>query len=151
MAGEFVAPFGIDTIIALLYKQFLQHIVEGQVKGKPLDLYKLAQDLQAAHTAYRGHTITTQELRQQSENHWSLQERTQKAAARPKYYEMQITLNRRDAFRGEVALEDMQHIDPSFHMTLEQLLSLLFAQFMGMVRTNQKVVLDELIASLSEE
>lgn len=146
-----IPHFGIDSIVSLLYKQFLVYVIEGEHEtGDQIVPLELARELMRKYKFYFDDKVISQELKRKSTNHWSLAERVEsKPVAR--MYSIDITMNRTEALRGEVFLMDLHRLDPEFFLTLEQVISTLFADFMASVKSgNQRDILNGIIDSLSE-
>lgn len=152
ISRDYVIPFTLDGLISLLYIQFIERIIEGDVEVepgvfRPIDLLELSRAVMSGYEQYVLGKPSDAELQAVSPNRYILKPVTQPTTRR-RMYEIEIVLDRSAAFRGEVALRDMHRLNPAMQLNLPQLISLLFAQFMAAIRTgNQRDVLEELIES----
>ena len=82
-------------------------------------------------------------------NHWSLVEKV--VPKKMKWVVLQMEITRHIAYRGEGVLMDLAMIEPGFHMTLEELLSVLTMDMIALVRGgNDAKVIQRIISNLQE-
>ncbi|MGF7033452.1 hypothetical protein J2T17_004400 [Paenibacillus mucilaginosus] len=122
----------VGYLIYLLYENFLEKIRRG------VDLHKYLIALQKNSKEF---LKPPPELEKRDENHWVLgdgegEKRKRGMAA------LMLTMKRSSALRGEVFLYDLQEYDPNFKMGVEELISLLFIEFISGIRNGniEKVV-----------
>lgn len=122
MLAQDVPRLTIGSLIFLLYDNFLSKIRS----GVPLQDY--LDSLTRLSRLYSG---LSSELAKKSEIHWMLQEQHQV----PDMATLKLAIDRKYALRGEVFLYDLSFTDDQFSMNLDELISVLFMEFIDAVRT----------------
>lgn len=150
IAGTNSQVLSLEGLISILYYQFIECIVQGEVDGLRIDLYQLSVNIQDQYHALVYGNRSDMQLNPVSANRLSLQQSPeQPRRARGRMYKVFVSMIEAEAFRGEVVLEDMKNLNPDFFITLQQLLSMLFAQFVAAIRNgNQKEVLEQIIEDM---
>jgi len=112
----------LPELISLLYDNFLAKIRAGVDMQE--HLYSLRKTLQYFEPPL--------ELSQKSENHWALSNST--GREKQKKVSLNLAVRKTAAYRGEVFLYDLEYFDGSFTMTVEELVTLLFMEFIEAIR-----------------
>ncbi|MCY9665851.1 hypothetical protein M5X11_12890 [Paenibacillus alginolyticus] len=140
MAGDEVS-LGVDELIAILYQDFLATVVRG------VNQKQLATKLAEKREKYFRPAVKVEEFVNNAPNHWTLSE--QVVAKKVKWGFLQMEIARHVAFRGEGFLMDLSLIEPGFHMTLEELISILTMDFITQLRAgNDAKVIQRIINNL---
>ncbi|MFT9486638.1 MAG: hypothetical protein ACH0QD_04615 [Tepidibacillus sp.] len=142
LAGEDL-EFNVDMLIILLYEDFLRQIRAGE------ELKTLLNRLYQKHSNIFEETYEYLE----QENYYTLKLHKTTSKKKNKYTQFPIEISRQSAIRGEVLLYDLYKIDDNFSMSLEELLSLLFIDFVRKIQTtgNETKTIRGILARLTKE
>lgn len=142
-AEHFYGPIDLDiaTLISFAYQQFMQEVQSGITQSA------LIRGLTERQNKYFGQREQTEELDQASDTHWIRTNKVQ--IKKQKLYQVKITFSRETVYAGELLLRELHRSDPSFHFTLEQLISILFAHFIQQLRSrNIEDVVENILDSV---
>lgn len=130
VSGEDVAALTLPVLICLLYEDFLQEV------RNTFDVEAMLQRLNEKRIQHfrKGCEADFDNIRMRS-----------------KWISYPLVMKRSLALRGEVFLHDLAMHSGSFEMTIDELLSILFMDFMGEVRKGNQRKLMKLIISRLEE
>lgn len=143
MAGDDVS-LRVDELIAILYQDFLATVVRG------VNQKQLASKLAQKRDKYFRPSDKAEELVNVSPNYWTLSESI--VTKKVKWVVLRMEVARHIAFRGEGFLLDLSLIEPGFHMTLEELISILTMDFIAQVRSgNDAKVIQRIIDNLQDD
>lgn len=143
MAGDDVS-LRVDELIAIIYQDFLATVVRG------VNQKQLASKLAQKRDKYFRPSDKVEELVNVSPNHWTLSERV--VTKKVKWVVLRMEIARHIVFRGEGFLMDLSLIEPEFHMTLEELISVLTMDFIAQVRSgNDAKVIQRIINNLQDD
>ncbi|MBU8908072.1 hypothetical protein [Desertibacillus haloalkaliphilus] len=126
------AYYGVETLIILLYIQFIRQISKG------VDLFTVGKELINKINKYR--PITIQENYTETKpNTFALQNfniPNQTINKDPKEQEITITLNLKERFiyRGEILLYDLEDLFPDLEITVEETISILYMDFIDAIK-----------------
>ncbi|CAN7762889.1 hypothetical protein LJR153_007135 [Paenibacillus sp. LjRoot153] len=122
----------MDQLIALLYEDFIYKVRQTKdLRSIYLNVKKLKDEL--------SFTNMFSQLVDVSDDHLVLHKRN--TFNQPKLYMLEVRMHRRSALRGEVFLMDIRQFDPSLHLKLEELVSLLFLNMVERIRTGDQTKL----------
>ncbi|BFH18319.1 hypothetical protein J6TS7_32270 [Paenibacillus dendritiformis] len=131
LAGEEFEIMSIESLIALLYDDFLLHIRQGvDAEERDIEYEEVANSLINLRKKYYKRAGEDTEFRQVD-----------------KWLFYNLRLQRRQALRGEVFIYDMQQLVPQMKISVEDVISLLFLDFMANVRKGKQ---REMIKALLE-
>lgn len=143
MAGDDIS-LRVDELIAILFQDFLATVVRG------VNQKQLASKLVQKREKYFRSTNKVEEFVNVSPNHWTLSEHV--VTKKVKWVVLRMEIARHIAFRGEGFLLDLSLIEPDFHMTLEELISILTMDFISQVRSgNDAKVVQRIIHNLQDD
>jgi len=135
---------GVDDLIAILYKDFLDTIARG-ANQKEL-VFKLLDK----RDKYLKPSEVIKEFVNISQNHLHLTEKV--IPKKIKWVVMQLEFSRKAALRGEVFLMDLSQLDPKFQLTLEELISILVIDFVTQLKAgNDAKLIQSIIDNLQDE
>jgi len=132
----------VDELIAILFKDFLTTIARGAIQKQ------LMVKLMEKRETYFRPTETVKEYVNLTPNHLRLSE--QVVSKKVKWVVLQLEVTRKTALRGEVFLMDLMQLDPKFQMSLEELISVLFIDFVVQLKAgNDGKMIQNIINNLS--
>ncbi|MFE5321491.1 hypothetical protein ACFQ88_22535 [Paenibacillus sp. NPDC056579] len=124
----------LPDLISLLYDNFLAKIRTGV--DMKAHLHSLRKTLEYFEPPL--------ELSQKTDNHWALTSST--TGERQKKACLDLAVRKATAYRGEVFLYDLEHVDASFSMSVEELVTLLFMEFVEAIRIgNVEKIMKEIL------
>ncbi|GGG18655.1 hypothetical protein [Paenibacillus abyssi] len=140
---DYEITFQVDDLISILYKDFLVQVAQGTNQKQLLIKLKEKQD---RHFRVSDKVAEYVWL---NPNHLH---RTEKNVPRKvKYLMMEMQILRKAALRGEVFLMDLSQLDPEFTLTLDQLISILFIDFVSELKSgNDADLVQNIIAHLRD-
>jgi len=122
--------FTIIDLISLLLKDFL-HIVSTTTKMETLKDSLLAKKAQ-----YLAKTERVEEYVEVAPGHAAL--RVRDKPRRVRYYELELSIPRKTALRLEIVLYDLEQLFKTFQMSLDQLVSIVFLDFVYHLKTGKQ-------------
>lgn len=133
LLGQSLWFITLPYLINFLFYMFLQQVRSG---------IEMKSFLESLIVKYKK-TMKVERLVEQKENHYVLQ--SSEVANLKDYYILEIEMKRKRYSRGQVYLYDMKLLDPTFSLTMDELVSYLFLHFVDQIRLDKT---DELILSL---
>ncbi|WP_284646386.1 hypothetical protein [Paenibacillus silviterrae] len=136
----------VIELVALLYAGFLK-----QVRlAKKSSLKNLASRLMQKYDNWLDTSEVVRTYQEQKPDHWILVEQVQENKSN--VATLHIEMRRKSIVRGEVLLRDLNELVPSFALTLEQLISTLFVDFVAQVKSGKTAeLIDALLHSMNEK
>jgi hypothetical protein len=132
----------MDQLISLLYEDFLFKVRETKDLASVFKALKRMKEELSYKNRY-------QDLFPGDENRLILRNKFTLEKAR--LLKLQVRIRRKSALRGEVFLMDIRQFDSFFHMTLEELMSLLLINMVDHVRKGeQSVIVRDILQHFSE-
>lgn len=136
----------IDKLIYLLYIQFLYQVKKGisysKDKQQGYNLETIGHKLVGLRKGYQPEnlvkTIKKETFNQLSPNTWVFEEQEEvvsnKPASKPTFAYLTLRMKTEEVYRGEVLLNDLNEINPSVDIHVEELISLLYIDFIKKIK-----------------
>lgn len=127
--------FSIEDLVLLLYMDFLAQIRDN------IDTLNIGQTLQVKYTEYYP----------AQKQYRALQEQETSFSTRKRWMKLNIRIKRSAALRGEVFIHDVRLLLPGFILTLDDILSVLYIDFIHELRKgNQRKVIEMILQRLEQ-
>ncbi len=126
----------VGQLVAMVYLQFVLDIRRGE---KYSDLNTLANYLMSLKEQYissTSKTETIEELLQQDENTWALRPVSKKLQKTDRYADIKLRIKSSEIYRTEILLHDLMEIEPSFNLTTEDLITVMFLRYIKQLKEN---------------
>lgn len=136
----------VIELVALLYSGFLK-----QARfAKKSSLKNLANRLMQKYDGWLDTREVVRSYQEQKPDHWVLVEQVKENKSQ--VASLDIEMRRKSVVRGEVLLRDLHELVPSFTLSLEQLISTLFIDFIAQVKSGKTAeLIDALLQSMNEK
>ncbi|MFC5449074.1 hypothetical protein ACFPOG_12445 [Paenibacillus aestuarii] len=143
LGDEMDLSFTVESLFVLLYADFIRQIRNGA------NLLELAKILMHGKRYFKK-MDTPVEAELVSKNSFVLvrEERPNRARRENQLVDVPIRIHKDEAERGEYLLYDMEELYPEFDMTVEELISIRYREFMKAVKSGNMDVVKAVIANV---